>query len=153
MTQTLSWMGNVLFWNALLTWSIPGCHLHSQSLVCIFKKIFIVGIGPILNKELEFIFQPDRSDRTSEKLVGVTFTSEDHFPKQKRTNCKYFFKPLFCKNFTLRISRPGVSIYHNHLTKHKTIDWIDLAGWFKWLWYMKTPGLEIRRVKFLQKSG
>ena len=26
--------------------------------------LFIVGIGPILNKELEFIYRSDRSDRT-----------------------------------------------------------------------------------------
>ena len=38
------------------TWSRPRCHLRSHSPVCIKNHLFIVGIGPILNKELEFIF-------------------------------------------------------------------------------------------------
>ena len=40
------------------------CPLRSHSLVCIKNQLFIVGIGPILNKELEFIFRSDRSDCT-----------------------------------------------------------------------------------------
>ena len=46
------------------TCSSPRCPLLSHSLVCIENNLFIVGIGPILNKELELIFRPDRSDRT-----------------------------------------------------------------------------------------
>ena len=45
------------------TWSIPRCPLRSHSLVCIENHLFIVGIGPIINKYLEFIFWSDRSDR------------------------------------------------------------------------------------------
>ena len=47
-----------------MTGSSPRCPLRSHSLVCIENHLFIVGIGPILNKELEFIYQSDRSDRT-----------------------------------------------------------------------------------------
>ena len=43
------------------TWSIPRCHLHSHSPVCIENKLFIVGIVPILNKGLVFIYRSDRS--------------------------------------------------------------------------------------------
>ena len=46
------------------TWSRPRCPLRSHYLVCTENHLFIVGIGPILNKELEFIFWYDRSDRT-----------------------------------------------------------------------------------------
>ena len=46
-----------------MTWSIPGCTLCSHSLAYTENNLFIVGIGPILNKELEFIFRSDRSDR------------------------------------------------------------------------------------------
>ena len=35
-----------------------------HSLVCTENNLFIVGIGPILNKELKFIFRSDNSDRT-----------------------------------------------------------------------------------------
>ena len=38
--------------------------LLSHSLVCIKNLLFIIGIGPILNKELKFIFWSERSDRT-----------------------------------------------------------------------------------------
>ena len=44
--------------------SIPRCHLKSNSLVCIENHLFIVGIGPILNKGLGFIYQSDCSYRT-----------------------------------------------------------------------------------------
>ena len=50
--------------SCLMTWSGPRCPLGSHSLVCIENHLIIVGIGPILNKELEFIFRSDRSDRT-----------------------------------------------------------------------------------------
>ena len=46
------------------TGSSPRCHLRYHSLVCIENHLFIVGIGQILKKELEFIYQYDRSDRT-----------------------------------------------------------------------------------------
>ena len=46
------------------TCSSRRCPLRSHSLVCIGNHLFIVGIVPILNKELEFIFRSDRSDRT-----------------------------------------------------------------------------------------
>ena len=40
----------------VVTYSSPRCPLFSHSLVCIKNHLFIVGIGPILNKELELIF-------------------------------------------------------------------------------------------------
>ena len=46
------------------TGSRPIFSLRSNSLVCIENHLFIVGIEPILNKELEFIFWSDRSNRT-----------------------------------------------------------------------------------------
>ena len=36
--------------------------LRSHSLVCIKNHLFIVGIGTIINKELEFILRSDLSD-------------------------------------------------------------------------------------------
>ena len=36
--------------NSVMTWSIPRFTLRSYSLVCIENHLFIVGIGPILNK-------------------------------------------------------------------------------------------------------
>ena len=41
------------------------------------NHLFIVGIGPILNKELEFIYWSDRSDRTYvySKVSEYTITS------------------------------------------------------------------------------
>ena len=47
-----------------MTCSIPRCTLHSHYLVCIENHLFILGIGPILNKELKFIFLSDGSDPT-----------------------------------------------------------------------------------------
>ena len=38
--------------------------VRSHSLVCSENCLLIVGIGPILNKELENIFRSDRSDCT-----------------------------------------------------------------------------------------
>ena len=37
---------------------------QSHSLVCIENNLFIVGIGPIYSKELEFIYRSDRCDCT-----------------------------------------------------------------------------------------
>ena len=51
-------------WLSIMTGSSPKCTLRSHSLVCTKNNWFIVVIGPILNKELKFIFQSDRSDRT-----------------------------------------------------------------------------------------
>ena len=48
----------------LKTWSSPRYPVRSHSLVCIENHLFIVGIRPILNKELEFFSWSDRSDRT-----------------------------------------------------------------------------------------
>ena len=48
----------------LMTWSSPRCPLRSRFLVCIKNHLFIVGIGPIINKELGFIYQSDCYDRT-----------------------------------------------------------------------------------------
>ena len=42
----------------------PRFPLRSHSLVCIENHLFIVGIGPILNEEIKFIYWSDRSDRT-----------------------------------------------------------------------------------------
>ena len=47
-----------------MTGSIPRCPLLSHSLVCTENHLFIVKIGPILNKDLEFIFRSDCSDCT-----------------------------------------------------------------------------------------
>ena len=46
------------------TCSSPRCPVRSHSLVCSENSLLIVGIGPILNKELELIFRSVRSDRT-----------------------------------------------------------------------------------------
>ena len=46
------------------TWYSPRYHLRYYSLVFIGNHLFIVGIGPILNRELEFIYRSDQSDRT-----------------------------------------------------------------------------------------
>ena len=43
---------------------IPRCPLQYHSMVYIKNHLFIVGIGQILNKELEFIYLSDHSDRT-----------------------------------------------------------------------------------------
>ena len=51
-----------LYW--LETWYSPIFPLHSHSLVCIENHLFILGIGPILNEELKFIFRSDRYVRT-----------------------------------------------------------------------------------------
>ena len=45
------------------TCSSPRCPVRSHSLVCSENSLSIVGIGPILNKDLELIFRSDRSDR------------------------------------------------------------------------------------------
>ena len=45
-----------------MTGSSPRCTLQYHFLVCIDNNLFIVGIGPILNEELEFIDQSDCSD-------------------------------------------------------------------------------------------
>ena len=47
-----------------LTCSSPRRAVRSHSLVCSKNYLLIVGIGPILNKELEVIFRSDCSDRT-----------------------------------------------------------------------------------------
>ena len=46
------------------TCSSPIRALRFHSLVCSKNSLLIVGIRPILNKELELIFRSDRSDRT-----------------------------------------------------------------------------------------
>ena len=43
--------------------SIPRCPIRSPSLVCIKNNLFFVGIGPILNKDLKFIFWSYCSNR------------------------------------------------------------------------------------------
>ena len=40
----------------------PRCPLQSHSLVSIENHLFIVGIGTIINREIEFIFRSERSD-------------------------------------------------------------------------------------------
>ena len=50
-----------IFGMILGTDSIPKCPLRSHSLVCIENHLFIVGIGPILNKELKFNYRSDCS--------------------------------------------------------------------------------------------
>ena len=42
--------------------SVPIFPLRSHSLVCIENHLFIVRIGPTLNKEQGFIFRSDNSD-------------------------------------------------------------------------------------------
>ena len=46
------------------TCSSPGRAVRSHSLVCSKNCLLILGIGQILNKELELIFRSDCSDRT-----------------------------------------------------------------------------------------
>ena len=46
------------------TGSSPRFPLRSHSLVCTKNHLFFVGIGPILNKEIKFIYRSDESDRT-----------------------------------------------------------------------------------------
>ena len=46
------------------TCSRPRRDVRSNSLVCSEKSLLIVGIGPILDKELELIFRSNCSDRT-----------------------------------------------------------------------------------------
>ena len=53
----------VPFLNLFLTGSSPRFPLRSHSLVCIKNHLFILGIGPILDKVLEFIYRSDHSDR------------------------------------------------------------------------------------------
>ena len=53
-----------IFVGRLGTCSSPICPLRSHSLVCIENHLFIVGIGPILKIELEFIYRSYRSHRT-----------------------------------------------------------------------------------------
>ena len=57
---------SIFHWYSILhlTCSFPKCPLRSHSLVCIKNNLFIVGIWPILNKELIFIYQSNRSDCT-----------------------------------------------------------------------------------------
>ena len=43
---------------------IPRFSLRSYYLVCIKNNLLFVGIGPVLNKELKFIYHSDRSDCT-----------------------------------------------------------------------------------------
>ena len=50
--------------NLQRTCSSPRFPLRSHYMVCIKNHLFIVGIGPILNTELKFIFRSDRSDST-----------------------------------------------------------------------------------------
>ena len=47
-----------------MTWYSPRRPLRSHSLVCSKNHLFIVGIGLIRDKELQFILRPGRSDRT-----------------------------------------------------------------------------------------
>ena len=47
-----------------MTFPSPRCLLRSHSLVYVENRLFIVEIGPILNKALKFIFRSDHSDRT-----------------------------------------------------------------------------------------
>ena len=47
-----------------MTGSSPRVPLQSHSLVCIENYLFIVVMGPILSKDIEFIYQSDRSDST-----------------------------------------------------------------------------------------
>ena len=48
----------------LVACSSPRRDVRSHSLVCSENSLLIVGIGPIINKELELIFRSDCSDRT-----------------------------------------------------------------------------------------
>ena len=48
----------------LMTCSSPRWAVRSHSLVCSENSLLIVGIGPILNKELKLIFRSDSSETT-----------------------------------------------------------------------------------------
>ena len=58
-SDTQLWFGT-----QVSTCSNPICTLRSHSLVYIQNNLFIIGIGPIINKEIKFIYRPDRSDCT-----------------------------------------------------------------------------------------
>ena len=58
------WVGCTDFPLYLMTVSIPIFHLQSHYLVCIKNHWFMVGIWPILNKEIEFIYRSYCSDCT-----------------------------------------------------------------------------------------
>ena len=49
----------------VVTGSSPRFPLRYHSMVCIKNHLFTVGIETILNKELEFIFRSNHSDRTN----------------------------------------------------------------------------------------
>ena len=53
--------------------SSPRCPLQSHYLVCIENNLFIVGIGPIINKELEFIYQYYRSGRMAHYTISFRY--------------------------------------------------------------------------------
>ena len=69
------------------TGSIPRCPLRYHSLVCIENSLFIVGIGPILSKALEFIYRSDRSDR----MYVYIQVSECDYINQNVTQSEMFF--------------------------------------------------------------
>ena len=65
----------------LMTWSSPRRPPRSNSLVCIKNYLFIVGIEPILNKELEFIFD----------LIVLIVRTYDNFRYKTVTQSALFF--------------------------------------------------------------
>ena len=62
--KKLNHMTHVWLARSQKTCSSPRRAVRSHYLVCSENSLLIVGIGPILNKELELIFRSDRSDRT-----------------------------------------------------------------------------------------
>ena len=63
----------LLFTIDFMTGSSPTFLLQSNSLVCIKNYLFIVGIGPIINKELEFIYRSGCSDCTCVYGLSVLY--------------------------------------------------------------------------------
>ena len=89
------------------TLSSPRCPLRSHSLVCIENHLFIVGIGPILNKELEFTFRSDRSDRTCVNSEVSVLYEKSRYKNVTQSALFFAYKNLMqsvsifvCKNIT-----------------------------------------------------
>ena len=81
---------------SLKTGSSPRCPLRSHSLVCIENRLFLVGIGPILNKELEFNYRSDRSDRTYvySQVSEYSFTINFRYKNVKQSVLFFVYKNM-----------------------------------------------------------
>ena len=71
------------------TCSSPRRAVCSYSLVCSENSLLIVGIGPILNKELELVFRSDRSDRTC--VYSQVSGLHDKLYIKRKEKCTFFW--------------------------------------------------------------